>query len=189
MADRSRSRFWSSSINRRGSSLRSYTAPIAPAEPPRMSHAASEPSASGTNRRASRDFAPATQKGIGSPFRALLDPERPPRKSRGARRPWSPTVRANTTRSSAVAIWWAYGADPNPVTGWVREHCPLVVRGNHDRASTGQDDLEWFNPVARACRGLDARESHAGYRAIRTRSAAGSAHGGWFRGGARGAVR
>jgi predicted phosphodiesterase len=42
-----------------------------------------------------------------------------------------------------------YGADPNAVTDWVREHCPLVVRGNHDRASTGQDDLEWFNPVAR----------------------------------------
>jgi predicted phosphodiesterase len=42
-----------------------------------------------------------------------------------------------------------YGADPNPVTEWVRANCPLVVRGNHDRASTGQDDLEWFNPVAR----------------------------------------
>jgi len=55
----------------------------------------------------------------------------------------------------------------------LREHCPLVVRGNHDRASTGQDDLEWFNPVARAAAVLDARESHAGYRAIRTRSAAG----------------
>jgi predicted phosphodiesterase len=43
-----------------------------------------------------------------------------------------------------------YGADPNAVTEWVRENCPIVVRGNHDRASTGQDDLEWFNPVARA---------------------------------------
>jgi predicted phosphodiesterase len=42
-----------------------------------------------------------------------------------------------------------YGADPNAVTDWVREHCSIVVRGNHDRASTGQDDLEWFNPVAR----------------------------------------
>ena len=42
-----------------------------------------------------------------------------------------------------------YGADPNAVTDWVRENCPVVVRGNHDRASTGQDDLEWFNPVAR----------------------------------------
>ena len=43
-----------------------------------------------------------------------------------------------------------YGADPNLVCDWVRANCAVVVRGNHDRASTGQDDLEWFNPVARA---------------------------------------
>jgi len=43
-----------------------------------------------------------------------------------------------------------YGADPNPVTEWVRANCAVVVRGNHDRASSGLDDLEWFNPVARA---------------------------------------
>jgi diadenosine tetraphosphatase ApaH/serine/threonine PP2A family protein phosphatase len=43
-----------------------------------------------------------------------------------------------------------YGADPNPVVDWVRANCPLVVRGNHDKACTGRDDLEWFNPVARA---------------------------------------
>ncbi len=42
-----------------------------------------------------------------------------------------------------------YGADPNPVCDWVRLNAAVVVRGNHDRASTGQDDLEWFNPVAR----------------------------------------
>jgi predicted phosphodiesterase len=42
-----------------------------------------------------------------------------------------------------------YGADPNPVCDWARRNCSVVVRGNHDRASTGQDDLEWFNPVAR----------------------------------------
>jgi predicted phosphodiesterase len=42
-----------------------------------------------------------------------------------------------------------YGADPNAVADWVRTQCPIVVRGNHDRASTGMDDLEWFNPVAR----------------------------------------
>ncbi len=42
-----------------------------------------------------------------------------------------------------------YGADPNPVCDWARENCSVVVRGNHDRASTGQEDLEWFNPVAR----------------------------------------
>ena len=43
-----------------------------------------------------------------------------------------------------------YGADPNAMVDWVRATCQTVVRGNHDRASTGQDDLEWFNPVARA---------------------------------------
>jgi predicted phosphodiesterase len=42
-----------------------------------------------------------------------------------------------------------YGADPNPVTDWARANCAVVVRGNHDRASSGLDDLEWFNPVAR----------------------------------------
>ena len=42
-----------------------------------------------------------------------------------------------------------YGADPNLVCDWARLNCAVVVRGNHDRASTGQDDLEWFNPVAR----------------------------------------
>jgi predicted phosphodiesterase len=43
-----------------------------------------------------------------------------------------------------------YGADPNAVTEWVREHAACVVRGNHDKAAVGLDDLEWFNPVARA---------------------------------------
>jgi predicted phosphodiesterase len=43
-----------------------------------------------------------------------------------------------------------YGADPNAVVDWVRDNCSVVVRGNHDRACTGQDDLEWFNPVARS---------------------------------------
>jgi predicted phosphodiesterase len=42
-----------------------------------------------------------------------------------------------------------YGADPNAVTEWVREHCAQVVRGNHDRSCTGLDSMEWFNPVAR----------------------------------------
>jgi predicted phosphodiesterase len=43
-----------------------------------------------------------------------------------------------------------YAADPNLVVDWVRSHCAVVVRGNHDRACTGLDDLQWFNPVARA---------------------------------------
>jgi predicted phosphodiesterase len=42
-----------------------------------------------------------------------------------------------------------YAADPNRVVEWVRENCAVVVRGNHDRACTGLDDLQWFNPVAR----------------------------------------
>ena len=43
-----------------------------------------------------------------------------------------------------------YGADPNRVVEWVREECSVVVRGNHDRACSGLEDLEWFNPLARA---------------------------------------
>ncbi len=43
-----------------------------------------------------------------------------------------------------------YGADPNRVVDWVRERANLVVRGNHDKGCAGLDDLEWFNPVARA---------------------------------------
>lgn len=42
-----------------------------------------------------------------------------------------------------------YGPSPNEVCDWVREHVPTVVRGNHDRAAVGLDNLEWFNPVAR----------------------------------------
>jgi len=42
-----------------------------------------------------------------------------------------------------------YGADPNAVTEWVREHVDVVIRGNHDKACAGLEDLEWFNPVAR----------------------------------------
>ena len=42
-----------------------------------------------------------------------------------------------------------YGADPNKAVEWVRENCDAVVRGNHDKACVGLEDLEWFNPVAR----------------------------------------
>ncbi len=51
-----------------------------------------------------------------------------------------------------------YGADPNAVTVWVRAHAAGVVRGNHDKASVGLDDLEWFNPVARAAAVWTQRE-------------------------------
>jgi len=42
-----------------------------------------------------------------------------------------------------------YGADPNAVTEWVRDNVSDVVRGNHDKACAGLEDLEWFNPIAR----------------------------------------
>lgn len=43
-----------------------------------------------------------------------------------------------------------YGADPNPVVEWVKKNCQATVRGNHDKASVGLENLEWFNPAARA---------------------------------------
>ncbi len=43
-----------------------------------------------------------------------------------------------------------YGADPNRVIDWARENVSFAVRGNHDRACVELEDLEWFNPIARA---------------------------------------
>jgi predicted phosphodiesterase len=43
-----------------------------------------------------------------------------------------------------------YGAEPDAVTDWVRDNVAAIVRGNHDKACCGLEDLEWFNPVARA---------------------------------------
>lgn len=43
-----------------------------------------------------------------------------------------------------------YGADPNPVAEWAKSNAASVIRGNHDRACTGSDLLEYFNPAARA---------------------------------------
>jgi predicted phosphodiesterase len=42
-----------------------------------------------------------------------------------------------------------YGADPDMVTEWVRQNAEVTIRGNHDKACAGLEDLEWFNPVAR----------------------------------------
>ena len=42
-----------------------------------------------------------------------------------------------------------YGADPNPVAEWAKSNVISIVRGNHDRACTGTDSLEYFNPSAR----------------------------------------
>jgi diadenosine tetraphosphatase ApaH/serine/threonine PP2A family protein phosphatase len=43
-----------------------------------------------------------------------------------------------------------YGPDPNRVVDWARTHIETLIRGNHDRACCGLEDLEWFNPVAQA---------------------------------------
>ncbi len=42
-----------------------------------------------------------------------------------------------------------YGPDPNAVIEWSRENLDAVIRGNHDRACSGLENLEWFNPVAK----------------------------------------
>ncbi len=42
-----------------------------------------------------------------------------------------------------------YGADPAFAVAWVRSNVEALVRGNHDKASVGLEDLEWFNPAAR----------------------------------------
>jgi predicted phosphodiesterase len=42
-----------------------------------------------------------------------------------------------------------YGADPDAVTAWARQNVDVIIRGNHDKACAGLEDLEWFNPVAR----------------------------------------
>lgn len=42
-----------------------------------------------------------------------------------------------------------YGADPNGVTLWTREHASATVRGNHDRACTGDPVIADFSENAR----------------------------------------
>ena len=41
-----------------------------------------------------------------------------------------------------------YAADPNRAVDWVRESSHVTVRGNHDKAVAGMEDLQWFNRVA-----------------------------------------
>jgi len=41
-----------------------------------------------------------------------------------------------------------YGADPNAITDWVREHCQTAIRGNHDKVATGIEQMEDYNPAA-----------------------------------------
>jgi len=43
-----------------------------------------------------------------------------------------------------------YGADPGPVVEALAGRDVIAVAGNHDHASAGRLDLDWFNPHARA---------------------------------------
>ena len=61
-----------------------------------------------------------------------------------------------------------YGPDPNPVIDWARQNLHAIVRGNHDRACAGLEDLDNFNPVARAaCVWTAARLSAANLEYLR----------------------
>lgn len=41
-----------------------------------------------------------------------------------------------------------YGPNPNEVVSWVRAHADVIIRGNHDKACSGADAFNSFNPVA-----------------------------------------
>jgi predicted phosphodiesterase len=55
-----------------------------------------------------------------------------------------------------------YGPDPDRVVEFCREHCHVIVRGNHDKVVAGLADMDWFNPVAREA----ARWSQANMQAV-----------------------
>lgn len=42
-----------------------------------------------------------------------------------------------------------YGADPNAAVQWTQANAHVTIRGNHDKAGAGLEDLEWFNEAAR----------------------------------------
>ena len=50
-----------------------------------------------------------------------------------------------------------YGPDPDGVVARLAEVGAVGVRGNHDAAAVGGDEIEQFNPEARAADGVDAR--------------------------------
>ncbi len=41
-----------------------------------------------------------------------------------------------------------YNPHPARVLEWTRQHCAIVIRGNHDKVVAGLEDLEWFNDIA-----------------------------------------
>lgn len=42
-----------------------------------------------------------------------------------------------------------YNPHPDRVAEWVQQHCPQVIRGNHDKVVSGLERLDWFNDIAR----------------------------------------
>jgi predicted phosphodiesterase len=69
----------------------------------------------------------------------------------------------------ADAIWHlgdvvGYGPDPNGVVDRLREAGAIGVRGNHDAAAVGGNEIEWFNPDARRAMEWTRRQLQPGTR-------------------------
>ena len=66
-----------------------------------------------------------------------------------------PALEAVLADAGAVDGVWhlgdvvGYGPDPDGVVERLREAGAIGVRGNHDAAAAGGDEIEWFNPDAR----------------------------------------
>ncbi len=41
-----------------------------------------------------------------------------------------------------------YGADPNAIVAWTRDHVRAIVRGNHDKVCTGLEPYDTYNAAA-----------------------------------------
>ena len=66
-----------------------------------------------------------------------------------------PALEAVLAALGEVDAWWhlgdvvGYGPHPDEVVGRLREIKAVGVRGNHDAATLGGLEIEWFNPDAR----------------------------------------
>ena len=149
MADRSRSRFWINPSTRPDSLRPMFTASIARETPRRMLRAVSEPSASPPVSERLRRSRSCGSERLNSTSPCAISLSAISMPTSRLSMPCSPSRPAATTAPSAAAIWSATAPTPTRSAIGSALNCAVVVRGNHDRASTGQDDLEWFNPVAR----------------------------------------
>lgn len=55
-----------------------------------------------------------------------------------------------------------YNPDPAAIVEWSESNCHAVIRGNHDKAIAGIDDLDWFNPAAQASARWTQKQLSAG---------------------------